>query len=400
MKVFPFTLCLAFMFMLSCSSEDKTEEDTQTQIPTDIVVTEVVNENDFIRLPNEKAKDYVNRTCKAMGYENYEVIQEYSFGSKKDVIVVGTYNEDYYPVLYSLILKSQETQEYDFKKIPLPELEYFSFPQFQIVDMFFHDVDGRAGDELIVAIHITGKGGVIGGEDGMERYEYDDWEVAVFSYENETFIFIDEQTKKHNRVGSIEELKNNLANVTETGTFTDKRDGKVYKTIKIGDQVWMAENLAYKTESGSWAYENKEDNVAIYGRLYKQEYANSACPIGWHLPSEAEWTTLINYLGGKKLAGDKLKSKGDLWVSPYTNADNMSGFTALPAGCGPDSKGSFDLLSYNARFWSSTQKVEDSEGEPEGGIYYIVYDLYFDSGEVNKIYIDSKSGVSVRCIKN
>ena len=86
----------------------------------------------------------------------------------------------------------------------------------------------------------------------------------------------------------------------ETGNFTDSRDGKEYKTVKIGDQWIMAENLAYKPDSGNfWAYENNDSNIAIYGYLYDWETAMNIAPEGWHLPSRKEWKAVRKSLGVK-----------------------------------------------------------------------------------------------------
>jgi uncharacterized protein (TIGR02145 family) len=109
------------------------------------------------------------------------------------------------------------------------------------------------------------------------------------------------------------------------GKFTDPRDGKIYKTVKIGNQVWMAENLAYKTQKGSWAYNNDENNAKIYGYLYEWEAANNACPPGWHLPTKAEWETLISNLGSEP--GNKMKSTR---VEEHSCVGtNQSGFGAV-----------------------------------------------------------------------
>jgi len=119
----------------------------------------------------------------------------------------------------------------------------------------------------------------------------------------------------------------------ETGSFTDSRNGHVYDWVKIGGQIWMTENLAYKLRIvGYMAYDNDENNVAIYGYLYTWELAQNMAPDGWHLPSKTEWRTLVDYLGGKDAAYNKLLEKGTAhWGSP-NDATNESGFTALPAG--------------------------------------------------------------------
>lgn len=84
-----------------------------------------------------------------------------------------------------------------------------------------------------------------------------------------------------------------------SGTFIDNRDGHVYKWVKIGTQIWMAENLTYDAGSGSWNYFN-DPAYATYGRLYDWETAKKACPAGWHLPDDSEWTILTDYVGGVK----------------------------------------------------------------------------------------------------
>lgn len=118
-----------------------------------------------------------------------------------------------------------------------------------------------------------------------------------------------------------------------TGTFTDPRDGKVYKTVKIGTQTWMAENLDFKAESGCWAYNNDQNNVKTYGYLYNWKTAKKVCPSGWHLPSKDEWSALLTYFGGEESAGDKLKEAGTVhWQKPVSAATNESGFTAIPGG--------------------------------------------------------------------
>jgi len=141
--------------------------------------------------------------------------------------------------------------------------------------------------------------------------------------------------------------------------FTDPRDGKVYQTVKIGNQVWMAENLAYAPNSGIYLpYGNNQDNVEIYGYLYDWETACKVCPPGWHLPSDDEWAEFIEFLGGLKYAGGKLKATGTieagtgLWYEPNTGATNESGFSATPSGGLFD--GNFEGIGSNGYWWSAT----------------------------------------------
>jgi len=171
------------------------------------------------------------------------------------------------------------------------------------------------------------------------------------------------------------------------GSLTDNRDGETYKTVKIGTQVWMAENLktskyndgtsipfvadtgnAWTLDSPAYCwYQNDHNYKNIYGALYNWYTVETGklCPLGWHVPSRAEWITLINYLGGDSVAGDKLKSSTG-WDSPKTSAisaTNESGFSALPGGSRQwflgDFYGSGTDLGYDnwglGFWWSSTK---------------------------------------------
>jgi len=112
------------------------------------------------------------------------------------------------------------------------------------------------------------------------------------------------------------------------GTFTDPRDGKTYKTVKIGNQTWMAENLNYECE-GSKFYDNDPANAEKYGRLYDWATAFKACPSGWHIPSKEEWRTLVDYAGGFDISGKELKARSGWRTNSGTDA---FGFSALPGG--------------------------------------------------------------------
>lgn len=161
------------------------------------------------------------------------------------------------------------------------------------------------------------------------------------------------------------------------GTFTDARDGKTYKTVIIGNQTWMAENLAYKATKGCWAYDDNDANVAKYGYLYNWETAKTVCPVGWHLPSEAEFIAMIQHLGGKKEAPAKLKSatgwavrvENDSLTAKQKarqakncivadgNGNNESGFSALPGGWRGGPK-AYSKIGENGYWWSATQDTD------------------------------------------
>ena len=185
----------------------------------------------------------------------------------------------------------------------------------------------------------------------------------------------------------------------QTGTFKDPRDGKNYKTVKIGNQTWIAENLAFKPASGNyWAYNNDNSNVAKYGYLYDQKTAKKVCPAGWHLPSYIEWTTLTDYCGGTDVGGSKMKSTSG-WGDD-NNATNQSAFSALPGGYRGNNE--FDRIGTVGLWWTST---ENDCGKEELLITSFSHDI--DSGCLSggfiTLYDDSKgigAGLSVRCIKD
>ena len=168
------------------------------------------------------------------------------------------------------------------------------------------------------------------------------------------------------------------------GTLTDSRDGQTYRTVKIGDQVWMAENLNFETDS-SFCYNDSAEYCAKYGRLYVWTAAMDACPSGWHLPDTAEWKTLLAAVGGDSIAGMKLKSTSG-WNSDGNGTDDF-GFTVLPAG----GWGSKNFVGEAAVFWTS----EWYEGYDD---YAYGIRLYTDT-IVRKGYSNKYIGSSVRCLK-
>jgi uncharacterized protein (TIGR02145 family) len=194
-------------------------------------------------------------------------------------------------------------------------------------------------------------------------------------------------------------------------------DGNVYHTVTIGNQTWLKENLRTthyrngdkipttipstkdisneKEAKYQWAYKNDESLVATSGRLYTMFVVSderNICPVGWHIPSEKEWDTLVEYLGGIVVAGGKMKEKGTVhWAEPNKGATNESGFTALPAG-GRDIDGTFSDYNRYCSWWYATPASS-------GACYTFIL---FDETNTFKTYIYQSKyfGFSVRCIKD
>jgi uncharacterized protein (TIGR02145 family) len=189
-------------------------------------------------------------------------------------------------------------------------------------------------------------------------------------------------------------------------------DGNRYKTVTIGNQVWMAENLKvthYRDgrriipnvpdvaawrglTSGAYCnYDNDTAFVAVYGRLYNW-YAvadsHNIAPVGWHVPSNAEWGLLIGCFGGD---GGKMKEEGFThWISPNIGATNDSGFTVLPGGFRYEDGGYTDMTRF-AAFWSTTKCYSYSAWG---------YGLFYNTSAVVNYDIALGRGISIRCVKD
>ena len=203
-----------------------------------------------------------------------------------------------------------------------------------------------------------------------------------------------------------------------TPTVTDI-DGNIYNTVQIGNQCWTQSNLkvskyrngdtipnfigntAWSQTNTSWTgawcnYDNISANDALYGKLYNWyavEDLRGICPSGWHVPSDAEWTTLENHLGGPSVAGGALTSTLTLpntggWASPNTGATNLSGFTALPGGL-RSLGGIFDYVISNGAWWSATEQSMSN-----------VWRRNLQESYIWRYSDDKSSGFSVRCLKN
>jgi uncharacterized protein (TIGR02145 family) len=196
------------------------------------------------------------------------------------------------------------------------------------------------------------------------------------------------------------------------GTMTDQ-DGNVYKTVTIGNQTWMAENLRTTIyndgtpipniiDENKWEglitgaycnYENTNDvvTIATYGRLYNWYAVNTGllAPKGWHVPTDDEWTELTDYLGGQEVAGGKLKETV-LWVSPNTDATNETGFTALAGGGRVRIGYKFRSIGLNGYWWTASLDITIT--------WYRT--MRWDDSWVSRNGDTKGPGFSVRCVKD
>jgi len=180
-----------------------------------------------------------------------------------------------------------------------------------------------------------------------------------------------------------------------TDTFTDSRDGQTYKTFSFKNALtgttvtWMAQNLNYKVQ-GSYAYDDKESNRKELGLLYTWEAAKKACPKGWHLATDSEWSMLVTKFGGTDNAGTSLKST--VGWDDNGNGTNSSGFNALPGGIRkPD--GSRSLFKGSLSYWW-TSSPTDKEGRAWS------WNLHYGRSKVFRFDGDVSNGISVRCVRD
>lgn len=208
---------------------------------------------------------------------------------------------------------------------------------------------------------------------------------------------------------------NAQTNIT-TATVTDI-EGNIYKTVMIGKQIWMAENLKttkysngdyigttrtdtmnYMGENNpkyQWVYAGNDSNLATYGRLYTWYVvtdSRNVCPSGWHVPSEMEFATLIKFLGADSLAHGKLKETGTKhWNKPNIGATNASGFTGIPGG-NHHPKGSFLYMGVCGHWWSMTEYDKNFAWRLR---------LRYDQDIENFLdYAPKMMGWSIRCVKD
>lgn len=201
----------------------------------------------------------------------------------------------------------------------------------------------------------------------------------------------------------------------KTKSIVTDKDGNVYKTVTIGSQEWLAENLkTTKLNDGTpiqqvtslynwyecttpaycWYENNIQEYATTYGALYNWYTVNTnkLCPEGWHVPSRGDWSVLFNYLGGENVAGARLKESGfDHWDYPNLGATNDVQFTALPGGYRDVYWIDFTGLGWLCQFWSSTTK---------GDSVYYTYGMRETEAYVFSREVEDNAGHSVRCVKD
>lgn len=204
--------------------------------------------------------------------------------------------------------------------------------------------------------------------------------------------------------GSCKKKDSNTTPTLPTSGTVSDYDGNSYNYITIGTQAWITSNLKVKhyndgtaipysataSSSGAYCYYNTTD-IPKYGLLYNWYAVSSGklAPSGWHVPTSADWSTLITYLGGTSSAGGAMKEAGTSdWTSPNTGATNSSGFTALPGGY--DNGTPVDITN-DGNFWSSTSASSTNA-------YYIY--LYYGSAIAQQNSGIQKMGVSVRLVRD
>ena len=236
---------------------------------------------------------------------------------------------------------------------------------------------------------------------------------ALFSCKKET------STPNNSGNTTTDTTKTSNQTIGKPGPNITDAEGNSYKTVFIGTQQWMGENLKVSkysdgttipnitdnieweyTTTGAWAYYNNDAaNNAKYGKLYNW-YAVSkttngnknVCPTGWHVPTDAEWTVLTDYLGGESVAGGKLKeARTTNWNGPNADATNISLFTGLPGGYRYDG-GGYSTIGSNGNWWSSTESSTNAAWSRNLSSLF---------GNANSIGgYDKRVGFSVRCLRD
>ena len=233
------------------------------------------------------------------------------------------------------------------------------------------------------------------------RYEWDfgDGSTATYSSPKHTYTIAGTYTvtltafsKNGKKSGNATESITVSGSQNQTGSFTDTRDGQTYKTVKIGSQWWMAENLNYNT-GNSWCYDNNSSNCNTYGRLYDSNTALIVAPAGWHIPTDAEWKTLEMYLGMSQSQTNATGWRGT------DQGDQLKTFAHCNGGTNCATSGFKGLMGGFRTIFGDFYGMGTDSGYRYGtsaGLRYLDANqsgIYYGVGNVD-------AGYSVRCIKD
>jgi len=304
-----------------------------------------------------------------------ELFRRYGYGVKNNILKIDENELDH---LYQYYEYEYDSAGFAIKQTLVEGFEGGDFAMQQEIKHFIYS--GRTAEEI--AAFDAARQVVKKAADSTRAAA-----AAAEKAEKEAEKAADEAAAKYAKAEKDKALK-------EGRTFTDKRDGKIYRFVKIGEQTWMAENLNYAAEGSTcFGWGDNEDKCLIYGRLYYFGYygTDNLCPEGWHLPSKEEWQTLVAFVGGEKVAGKKLKAKKgwrDNDKGKSGNGDDAFGFSALPGGgfFPAEGEGYFGNVGRAGYWWSSSKSGSDD---------YYTFGVSADNGSTY-----SGTSSSIRCVKD
>jgi uncharacterized protein (TIGR02145 family) len=301
---------------------------------------------------NKKGEYVVNPQYDELGYDSdgllwAKVGKKYGWINKKGDATINVQFDEFSP-FYGNKLASVKMGKWAYVD---KKGQIIINPQFDLASPFFGDYalvlsDGKIG-------FIDKKGDYV--VQPLYKANYSDIVDYVYALQQSLFGFAvpEKPTGYFLRYKRLDEKKEEYRErviAAASGSFIDSRDDKTYKTIRIGTQNWMAENLNYAEEGK--CYGNDPDNCQKYGKLFNWATAKKVCPSGWHLPSKDEWQALADFAGGDNFAGKKLRAKNG-WDKSSGGTDDY-GFAILPGGEGY-SYGSFKSVGSFAYLWSATE---------------------------------------------
>jgi len=289
--------------------------------------------------------------------------------------------------------------------------------QYELATVIINSVDYITHTSAIAKCNVTDDGGVLIVEKGVcwsekspatvqDNYsnrgiqDTGKYVSPLFNLKPGTIYYVRAYAKNLKGISYSEEIQ---IKTLVPEYLTDSRDNQKYAVVKIGNQYWMAENLNYYTNEGSWYYNNDSISFSKFGRLYNWYIACNVCPKGWRLPTREDWNELIKYINNNSFTGfgdsvckdlnaHKLKLPGTgFWEYEKNSINNETGFSAIAAGVYVVENDNFSDIGVNSAYWSSDEYNTNSAW---------FYRLESYSNSICNNFGNKGSGLSVRCIKN